>query len=362
MAATYEAKAVGIKTWAPIWEAKRILWKSWVYLKPDIWFYGQVSASLMGYLKNYSNSIEIFSIDEAFIDITWMNDHFNMSYPQFLEFLRLKIRKNIQIPVSIWASNTKLLAKMFAELNKPNWTFFANTTLDIDNALKNIELCKIPFIWKASESKIHFFARSAYDFKYLDHHHVQKVLKLAWYKLWLELNWTSILNFWKKPFPKGISRTGSFNPNFISDKNKLFKYLIYNFERAFEYLIDLDMGLKKLNIFLRKKDFWIESWSVMFGQPVSDRKILINSVSKIYDEIFKNDVLYRSTWVNFEILENQEFKQMDLLNYKQDEKNLKLSKIVNQLNNRFWRFTILSAASLIKSKNQRIIWLIGKVL
>ena len=155
---------------------------------------------------------------------------------------------------------------------------------------------------------------------------------------------------------------GSFNPNFISDKNKLFKYLIYNFERAFEYLIDLDMGLKKLNIFLRKKDFWIESWSVMFGQPVSDRKILINSVSKIYDEIFKNDVLYRSTWVNFEILENQEFKQMDLLNYKQDEKNLKLSKIVNQLNNRFWRFTILSAASLIKSKNQRIIWLIGKVL
>ncbi len=125
---------------------------------------------------------------------------------------------------------------------------------------------------------------------------------------------------------------------------------------------DLNMGLRKLNILLRGKDFKIDSDFIMFKHPVSDRKILINSISILFDKIFNENILYRSTWVNFQNLKNQDSKQMDLLNYKEHEKNSKLSKVVNKLNFKFWRFTVLSAASLIKKKSMRIDDVIGEVI
>jgi len=55
------------------------------------------------------------------------------------------------------------------------------------------------------------------------------------------------------------------------------------------------MGLRKLNILLRGKDFKIDSDFIMFKHPVSDRKILINSISILFDKIFNENILYRST-------------------------------------------------------------------
>ena len=346
VASTYEAKAKWIKTWTPIWEARRILGRAWIFVKPDLYFYQQISSRLMYFLAKFSNNIEIFSIDEAFIDITWINEYYKKTYEQFIIYLKIEVKKNIWIPVSIWASKTKILSKMFTKINKPFWTFCAIGTHEIDKALEKIEVGDIPFIWKQSEKKINIYASNALSYKNLDYKTVQYVLKWWGFKIWLELNEINVFNFYDNWLPKWISRTRSFNPYFTNDKKKLFEYLIYNFERAFRQLIDLNMRVKKLSIFLRKKDFIVDFWEYLFKDELDNRKVLLNVVENLFNKIYSKWVLYRSTWVIFSNLIEIKSEQLNLFDYQQGDRIKKLSLVVNDINKKFWRFILVSANSI----------------
>lgn len=363
VAATYEAKKQWIKTWTPIWEAKKILGQAWIFIRPDLWFYQKVSSRLMKFLKDYSNNIEIFSVDEAFIDITWINEFYKKSYDEFIEFLKIEIKKNIWIPVSIWASKTRILSKMFTKINKPFWTFCAIENNEINKALDKIKVGDIPFIWKNSEKKIATYSQTALEYKNLEHTVIKNILKWGWFKIWLELNGVNIFNFNNDKLPKWISRTRSFNPNFTSDKSKLFEYLVYNFERAYKQLIDLDMKVKRLSIFLRKKDFIQNFCEYSFVNGINNRKILLITVDNLFNKTYAKWFLYRWTWIIFSEIECSNDEQTNLFNYQQDKKSKNLSLVVNRINDKFWRFIIVSGSSMkSKSNKLNVKWLIGNVV
>ena len=202
IAATYEAKAHNIKTGTPMWEAKKILWSKGVYLEPDIAFYGRISNKLIWVLKDFSNDIEVFSIDESFIDITWLNILHHKTYEALAKDLQLQIKKQIWIPVSIWVSNTKLRAKIFSKINKPFWTFVQLTDSQVDETFKKLPIIDIPFIWKKSAEKIKYESYSIYDFKSLQYNTVNKLLKWHGIKIWLELKWVDAMSLGYNKFPK----------------------------------------------------------------------------------------------------------------------------------------------------------------
>ena len=68
VAKTYDAKAAGIKTGMPVWEAKRLLPQA-TYLPADFRYYGLLSEKMFTILRRYSPDIEIYSIDEDFLDL-----------------------------------------------------------------------------------------------------------------------------------------------------------------------------------------------------------------------------------------------------------------------------------------------------
>lgn len=134
IAASYEAKAFGIKTGTPMWEAEHILGKRLIKILPDHRFYGEVSARLMSYLGNKFGKIEVFSVDELFVDCTNMSD----DYGAFAEELKQEIYTVMGLPVSIGISNTRLRAKMFGDLHKPFGSFVSFDTPEIEEVLKDL--------------------------------------------------------------------------------------------------------------------------------------------------------------------------------------------------------------------------------
>ena len=64
-----EAKNMGIKMGEPYFMAKKNYPKA-IYLSADHDYYKKVSDSIMSILKNFSPYAEIYSIDEAFVDLT----------------------------------------------------------------------------------------------------------------------------------------------------------------------------------------------------------------------------------------------------------------------------------------------------
>lgn len=114
-----EAKALGIAMASPAFMMRSLIEKHNVAVfSSNYTLYGDMSQRIMETLGNFVPSMEIYSIDEAFLDLH------SIGKTNLLELgfsIRKTIRKNIGIPVSIGIAPTKTLAKMANRHAKKNY-------------------------------------------------------------------------------------------------------------------------------------------------------------------------------------------------------------------------------------------------
>ncbi len=120
IAASREAKKRGVKSPNTTWEAKRIC-PEIEFVKADFERYLEITKKLLQISNRYSPVVELFSLDEVFIDLTPV---LNL-YPSPL-FVAEDFKKHLKeevgdaITVSIGISSNKLVAKLATSLNKPD--------------------------------------------------------------------------------------------------------------------------------------------------------------------------------------------------------------------------------------------------
>ncbi|WP_304508602.1 DNA polymerase Y family protein [Anaerotignum sp.] len=90
-----------------------------ICVSPDFSLYTRNSEEMFRILSQYSDRIEPFSIDEAFLDYTGMEQLFG-SPLEGAKRLKAHIKKELGFAVNIGISSNKLLAKMAGELEKPD--------------------------------------------------------------------------------------------------------------------------------------------------------------------------------------------------------------------------------------------------
>lgn len=119
IASSREAKRLGIKTGTRSWEAKKIC-PTIILVSADFTKYWEVSQKFLAIAKDYSPYVELFSIDEVFMDVGKTEHLFGGVYP-LAAAIKDRIKKEIgeYITVSIGISYNKLLAKMASGLAKP---------------------------------------------------------------------------------------------------------------------------------------------------------------------------------------------------------------------------------------------------
>ncbi|HHU79363.1 MAG: DNA polymerase Y family protein [Caldicoprobacterales bacterium] len=117
LAKSIPAKKYGIKTGEPTWEARQKC-PQLVTVPPNYALYMFCHNSLKELLKNFSDRIQVFSVDEFFLDVTGMP---GADQPlELAHIIRKRIKKKLGFTVSIGISSNKLLAKMGSELKKPD--------------------------------------------------------------------------------------------------------------------------------------------------------------------------------------------------------------------------------------------------
>ena len=118
VAASIPAKKIGIKPPINLTEARRI-YKRVIVVQPDFIFYKKCSMALMNFLKRIFNVVEQFSIDECFVDYTYLKDKYGDEV-LFANKLKNEIYKRFGFSVNIGIGNNKLSAKMASDFEKPN--------------------------------------------------------------------------------------------------------------------------------------------------------------------------------------------------------------------------------------------------
>ena len=334
VAATYNAKYLWVKTWMPVWEAKKILWDHAVFLSPDIGYYNKISQQLMKVLREETAGIEIFSIDEAFCDITWVAEYHKQSHKEFLLFLQKKILKQVGIPVSIWMSNTRIKAKIFSKLNKPyGITFFKDTEAEKE-IFKKLPLAIIPFIGKSYQKKFEYRAISVLDFLNIWFWDLKKQIGKNATTLWLELMWVDVYIVKKSTQTKSISRTRSFNQELSTDKQFLREKLRRNFERAFEEMSSKNLETSHISIMFRNKDFICEYETYKIAKYTNSHTEISDIIHKLFEKLYSENRICRSTGIFFQNLRSYLPKQRSIFESKlrNSEQNYELSKTIEHIN------------------------------
>lgn len=115
LAKSIPAKKYHVQTGEPVVDAKRKC-PDLVLVPPNYSLYNRSSNALIELLKRYTDRIEQYSIDEAFMDMTGYTENPEKT----AEELKAAVQSELGFTVNVGVSNNKLLAKMASDLKKPN--------------------------------------------------------------------------------------------------------------------------------------------------------------------------------------------------------------------------------------------------
>ena len=147
---SYEARKYGVKTAMPVSEALRWCPQLKV-LAPNYPLYHELSHKLKKLLEKEIPSIEQFSIDEFFGDVTgWIDDK---DVFQFAMNLKQKIYDELQLPISIGVAKTKWIAKLATNAAKPYGIRYIETH-EVDDFISNIPIQSFPGVGKGYETRL----------------------------------------------------------------------------------------------------------------------------------------------------------------------------------------------------------------
>lgn len=118
LAKSIPAKSYGIRTGETVLEARRKC-PALLLVPPNYDLYRECSAAFLDILREYSDTVEPYSIDEAFVDMT-TTCHLFGAPEEAAALIKDRIREELGFTVNIGISHSRLLAKMASDFRKPD--------------------------------------------------------------------------------------------------------------------------------------------------------------------------------------------------------------------------------------------------
>lgn len=214
IARSNEAKALGLKMGDPFFKVRDILDHNGVAVFSSNYnLYGDMSRRVMSLLSRYTPSLEVYSIDEAFLDLSGMG-----SSEQLLSYSRDMVRavsKGTGIPISLGIAPTRTLAKMASKFAKKYKDYQGVCLMDTDEKReKALRLFDISDVWgigpRHTAALSYYSVRTAWDFTQKSESWVRKMFTVTGVRTWKELRGISCINVDELPHKKSVCTSRSF--------------------------------------------------------------------------------------------------------------------------------------------------------
>lgn len=297
-----EAKRMGIQMGAPYFIAKN-QFKKITFLSGNLPFYCEISKRVTDKLFEFTPDVEIYSIDEAFLDLTGLRKTFNCSYEEIIERIVKEIKDEIGIDVSIGLSYSKVLSKLACDkvknLQSKNITESMTYKIGYRQIQKELKETLISEIWGVGKNTTallkKFFIQTAYDFTLQEDAWIKKNLGKIGLDLKQELLGNSVNTVNSTPVaPKSISRSESFK-EFQTDINYIQNELNNHIHKVCKKLRDSNLLTGCIGVMLRTKDFQVYDMKINLLNPVNTEFELIEQSKNMLGKLFQKGVIYRST-------------------------------------------------------------------
>ena len=198
IARSNEAKALGIKMGAPLFKIRHLVEKHDIAVfSGNMALYGEMSQRVRWVLGEFAPSVEVYSIDEAFLDLRGMN---GIDFDAYAKEISAKCWKMTSIPVSVGIAPTKTLAKIASKLCKQypklRGGCYMHRAQDIEKVLRKYPIEDVWGIGRKSAAKLHErYVKTAYEFTCLPESAVQKLMGITGVRTWKELQGIPCIEF-----------------------------------------------------------------------------------------------------------------------------------------------------------------------
>lgn len=200
IARSNEAKALGIKMGIPAYQIKDDIQNYGIAIfSSNYTLYGDMSSRVMSILSSLAPEIEIYSIDEAFINLDGINDLQSLGNKIVTQVVR-----DTGIPVSLGIAPTKTLAKIANKFAKKYPAYNRLCIIDTEEkrskALKLIDIAEVWGIGRKQAAKLEKQdIKTAYDFTQLPGSWVRKNMTIIGERTWKELRSISCIDIETAP-------------------------------------------------------------------------------------------------------------------------------------------------------------------
>ena len=150
-AASYEARAFGVRSAMPATRAERVCPDA-IFIAPDFTRYRAVSRDVREILKRHTDVIEPLSLDEAYLDVT-TNKTGLPTATLVARTIREHIRHELSLTASAGVAPNKFLAKLASDWRKPDGLCVIQPE-EVDAFLLPLPVGRLPGVGKVNEEKL----------------------------------------------------------------------------------------------------------------------------------------------------------------------------------------------------------------
>ena len=338
-----EAKKIGLPFGAPIFKWDKFCKDNNItVLSSNYPLYGDMSARVMNILSDFSPDIEVYSIDESFLELKGFE---NYNFSDYATKIRSRILKWTGIPTCVGIAPTKALSKVANKIARSNLRQSKGICVidSEENRIKALKWTKIGNVWgigrrlkKRLQAK---GCQTAFDFTQLPSDWVLKNFSIVEWRLQKDLQGISKIPLEEISSKKMIATTRSFEYTY-SDidniKERISTFAASCAEKLRVQKSSCHLLIVQLSSDRHKKDLQQhrESKTVVFSYPTDSTLTIANAAVTAVKTIFKTGIKYKRAGVIVAGLVPNDNFQLNLFEH-ENPKHKPLMSAIDGLNRKF---------------------------
>ena len=366
VARSNEAKALGIKMGDPYFKIRHIVEKHNVAVfSGNMALYGDMSQRVRWVLEDFAPAVEVYSIDEAFLDLRGMC---GVDFDAYAKKISAECWRLTSIPVSVGIAPSKTLAKIASKLCKQypklRGGCYMHRPQDIEKVLRKYPIEDVWGIGRRTAAKLHSMGvNTAWDYTQIPEYAVRKMFALTGLRTWRELRGEPCIEF-EDGFEakQSICVSRSFAKE-ISEIEELVEQ-ISNFASSMaEKLRQQRSMVTEMTVFAytnRFKENEPQTYGnslVHFELPTNDQRVIVGKAVAAVYELFRKGYGYKKAGVvATRIVQESDVVHSLFEDTQTSEREQRLTSALDVINGTFGRGSVklaVQGSGRIKSSSEK---------
>ena len=353
IARSNEAKAIGIQMGIPVFRIRNMIKTHGVYVYSSNYaLYGDMSQRVIEILLEFTPDVEIYSIDEAFLDLSGLK---TCDLTDYGYSIRSKIKKWTGIPVSVGIAETKTLAKIANRIAKKSQN--TDGVLDLTRSPyqdRALAITSVENVWGVGQNYSRLLKsagiNNALQLRNACNNFIKKEMGIPGVRILQELKGISCYPLKQYPPPKKeitVSRSFKHPIGDIADISEAIAAYASN---GAEKLRNAHLETNILVVFLMTNPYntrarYFNMKTIRLPFSTSDTSELIKYACIGLNEIYRKGYLYKKTGVIFRDLSSDSHSQMTFFDYQKRRQSKEVMQTFDRINKKFGSDSVRYAAT-----------------